>query len=136
MQLGEGEEKITEIFLKKGGDVANLSILTNRRLVVIWRNAEESYPLSKITSVKTIFNRSWLMLILGVIFALSSLMAFGESGPGMLVALPIGAGLAYLGWRGKTQLSITQMGGNKYYPVKGKSTELMAFADAVSSRLS
>lgn len=136
MQLGEGEELIGEWYFKKGGDVANVSKLTNRRLVVIYGNAEESYPLSKITAVRIIFNRSWLMLIFGGILALFSLAGFGEGGLALFIALPIGAGLVYLGWIGKTRLTISMMGGEKEYIVRGKGSSLKECMEAVNSRLS
>lgn len=42
MKFGEDEEKKDEYYFKGLGDVANMSILTNRRLAVVYRNAEES----------------------------------------------------------------------------------------------
>ncbi len=136
MKIGEGEEKITEYYFKGLGDVANMSTLTNRRLVVVYGNAEESYPLSKIAAVKIIFNRRWAMLIIGVILALIGLGMLGQNVGGGLVSLAIGGGLAYLGWKGKTQLLINQMGGEKHYAVRGKDQKLIDFMDAVNSKLS
>jgi hypothetical protein len=136
MKLGEGEEKVAEYYFKGVNDVANMSVLTNRRLVVVYGNAEESYPLSKITGVKIIFNRSWWMLIVGVIIALIGLGTLGNSVGGGIVALAIGGGLGYLGWKGKTRMLINQMGGEKYYAVRGKDQKLIEFMDAVNSKLS
>ncbi len=138
MKLGEGEEKIAEYYFPGvfgGTNVANMSILTNRRLVVVYRNAEESFPLSKITAVRIIFNRSWWMLIVGGIIALIGLGTLDNNVLGGLICLAIGGGLCYLGWKGKTRLLISQMGGEKYYPVRGKSQALIEFMDAVNSKL-
>lgn len=138
MKLGEGEEKIAEYYFKGVNDVANVSILTNRRLVVVYRNAEESYPLSKIVAVKIVFNRLWARLIIGVIIALVGLMLLGDRDSVVvgIVALAIGGGLSYLGWKGKTRLLIKQIGGDKYYEVRGKDQKLIEFVDAVNERLS
>jgi hypothetical protein len=136
MKLGEGEEKIAEYYFKGVNDVANMSVLTNRRLVVVYGNAEESYPLSKIVAVKTIFNRSWGMLIVGAIIALIGLGMLGNNVGAGIVVLAIGGGLGYLGWKGKTALLINQMGGEKYYKVRGKDPKLIEFMDAVNSKLS
>ena len=147
MKLGEGEERIAEYYFKGPNDVANVSVLTNRRLVVVYRNAEESYPLSKIIAVKIIFNRSWGLLIVGAIIALIGIIGLlsgnGEGGNGEggnvvagIVFLAIGVGLAYLGWKGKTHLLIKHMGGDKYYRVRGKDQKLIEFMDAVNNQLS
>lgn len=136
MKLGEDEQKTAEYYFKGVEDVANMSVLTNRRLVVVYGNAEESYPLSKITAVKTIFNRTWWMVIIGGIIALIGLSGLGNNVLGGLIGLAIGGGLGYLGWKGKTRLLIGQMGGEKSYAVRGKSQKLMEFMDSVNSKLS
>ena len=136
MKLGDGEEKIAEYYLKGLNDVANMSILTNRRLIVVYGNAEESYPLSKIAALKIIFNHSWLMLIVGVIIALIGLVMLGDNVAAGIIAMAVGGGLGYLGWKGKTQLLINQMGGMKYYKVMGKDQKLIDFMDMVNSKLS
>ena len=136
MKVGEGEEKIAEYYFKGVNDVANMSVLTNRRLVVVYGNAEESYPLSKIAAVKIMFNRSWAMLIIGVIIVLIGLAMLGDNVGAGIVALAIGGGLGYLGWKGKTQLLINQMGGEKYYKVRGKDQKLIEFMDSVNNKLS
>ena len=139
MKFGEDEEKIMEYYFKGVGDVANISILTNRRLVVVYGNAEESYPLSKITAVRIIFNRSLSNLIVGGFLALLGLNGLGEGSAGGLVggliSLAIGGGLGYLGWKGKTRLLISQIGGQKYYVVRGEDPKLTEFMDAVNSKL-
>ncbi len=135
MHVGEGEEKIDEYYFPGafgGTNVANLSVLTNRRLVVVYGNAEESYLLSKITAVRIIFNRSRWMLIVGALIGLASL---GDNVLGGLIGLAIGGGLCYLGWKGKTHLVISHMGGEKHYPVRGKSQALIEFMNAVNSKL-
>lgn len=136
MKLGEGEEKIAEYYFKGINDAANMSVLTNRRLVIVYGNAEESYPLSKIAAIKIIFNRSLGMLIVGIILAIIALSQLGQNAVGGLFFLGIGGGLGYLGWKGKTQLLINQMGGEKYYKIRGKDQKLIEFMDAVNSRLS
>lgn len=135
MKLAEDEQKLTEYFFKGVGDVANMSTLTSRRLVVVYGNAEESYPLSKITAVRIIFNRSWVMLILGVIIGLAGLGNLGSSVIGGLVAIAVGGALAYFGWNGKTRLQISQMGGRKQYVVRGRDAALTEFMDAVNGRV-
>lgn len=92
-----------------------MGVLTNRRLVVVYGNAEESYPLSKITAVR-----------LGLL---------AQNVVAGLIGLAIGGGLGYLGWKGKTLLLISQMGGEKYYAVRGKDSKLTEFMDAVNSKL-
>jgi len=42
MKLGDDEQKLAEYYFKDTGDVSNMSVLTNRKLVVIYGNAEES----------------------------------------------------------------------------------------------
>ena len=135
MKLSEDEVKVAEYYFKGVEDVANVSILTNRRLVVVYGNAEESYPLSKITAVRVIFNRSSWMLVIGGIFALIGLASLGSNPLAGLFALAIGVGLGYLGWKGKTQLGITQMGGQKNYSVRGKEPKLIEFMDAINGKL-
>jgi len=132
LKLGEGEEKIAEYFFKGDNDVNNMSILTNRRLIVLYKNAEESFPLSKITAVRVIFKRSIITLILGNVMAIIGVFAL----PFGIILIAIGAYLAYLGAKGKTQLLISQIGGEKYYRVKGKDKKLIEFMDAVNSKLS
>ncbi|MBA4320749.1 MAG: hypothetical protein C0412_20350 [Flavobacterium sp.] len=148
MKLGEGEEKIAEYYFKGLNDVSNMSVLTNRRLVVVYGNAEENYPLSKIASVKIIFNRSWGMLIVGAPISLVGLVMLAESNFGggivalainvvfAIVVLAIGGCMGYLGWKGSTQLFINQMGGKKHYRVRGKDQKLIGFMDSINNKLS
>ena len=135
MKLGEDEQKVAEYFFKGGEDVANMSVLTNRRLVVVYGNAEESYPLSKITAVKIIFNRSWKLMILGGLLAIIGLAMLWSTPLAGLLILAIGCVIVFWGWRGKTRLLISQMGGQKYYDVSGKDPKLTDFMDAVNSKL-
>lgn len=65
MKFADDEVKASEYYFKGVEDVANMSVLTNRRLIVVYGNAEESYPLSKITAVRIVFNRSLWMQIVG-----------------------------------------------------------------------
>jgi hypothetical protein len=135
MKLGDDEQKVGEYYFKDASDVANMSVLTNRRLVIVYANAEESYPLSKITAVKVIFNRNLKLLIAGGVIALVGLLMLGSNAGSGLVAIVIGAGLGYLGWIGKTVLEIGQMGGHKLYKVRGQSQSLRDFIEAVNSKL-
>jgi hypothetical protein len=77
----------------------------------------------------------WWMIIVGAIVALGGLAALEDNVLGGLVGLLIGLGLVYLGWKGKTRLLISQMGGEKYYAVRGKDQKLIDFMDAVNGRL-
>jgi|SRR5882724_4033096 len=145
MKIGDGEDKIADYYFKGESDVSNMSVLTTRRLIVVYGNAEESYPLSKITAVKTIFNRSWLLVIVGLFIAVpTALAALGgiariasEPAPffGTLLVAAIAGGVAYLGWKGKTRLLIKQMGGEKYYVVRGKDSRLIDFMESVNAKL-
>ena len=65
MKLGDDEQKLAEYYFKGAGDAGNMSTLTNRRLVVVYRNAEESYPLSKITAIRIIYEQIIGLMILG-----------------------------------------------------------------------
>lgn len=136
MKFGEDEQKSAEYFFKGVGDVANMSVLTNRRLVIVYGNAEESYPLSKITAVRIIFSRTLWMVLLGGLLALAGLGMLSDGSFGGVVALAIGGGLVYLWWKGKTKLHISQMGGQKYYAVRGRDPKLTEFMDSVNTKLS
>jgi len=133
--LLDGEQKIAEYYFKNEGDVANMTVLTDRRLVVIYGNAEESYPLSKITAVVVVFNRLWSRIILGLLLAFIGIYMLTQKNTIGLAVLAIGAILIYSGWKGKTRLVVRQMGGDKYYVVKGRDPKLMKFIDAINSRL-
>lgn len=67
--------------------------------------------------------------------ALIGLVLFTQNGVVGLIGLSIGGGLGYLGWKGKTLLLISQMGGGKYYAVGGKDSKLTEFMDALNSTL-
>jgi hypothetical protein len=136
MKLSEGEQKVSEYFFRAHGDVGHMAVLTNKRLVIVWANAEESYPLSKITAVKHIFNRRMGALVAGVVFILIGFGVFGDSTGAGLFCLAIGAALAWWGWLGKTQLLISQMGGEKFYSLRGKAPRLMDFIESVNATMS
>lgn len=140
MKLGEGEEKIGEWhFVGTSYGVVPVRLathLTNRRLVIVSRDGEESYPLSKITAVKTTFSRSWGVILVGLIVMFFALDFLRSEPLAMTIILAIAGGLGYLGWRGETKLVIGQMGGDKGYAVGGKSPQLMEFMEAVNSKLS
>ena len=54
---------------------------------------------------------------------------------GALVALLAGCALGALGWLGNTILTLTFAGAERVYPVRGRSTRLLDFTDAVAERL-
>jgi hypothetical protein len=136
MRVADGESKLGEYYFKGVGDVANMSAVTDRRLVITYGNAEESYPLSKITSVRVIYYRSWKMMLGGAVITFIGLTALASNVVGGLVCIIIGGALIFFGWKGKTQLEIGQMGGNKIYPIRGQDPLLMEFMHTVNSRLS
>lgn len=147
MKLGEDEQKIAEYHFKAAGDTSNMSTLTNRRLVVLYRDAEESYPLSKITAVKIAYKPLWAVVILGVLCIILALVLFSKSSaallmsgnastPVALLTLASGAGLVYYGFQGRTNLFISQMGGHKHYSVRGRDAALGTFIEALNSKLS
>jgi len=144
MKLGEDEIKEHEYYFKTGffgrvtNDVSHMTVLTNRRLIVTWGNAEHSYPLSKITAVKIIFTRSIKAIVGGVILALIGLGFLESNFLFSLVMIAIGVLIIYyFGWMGKTRLQISQMGGNEYYTVKKRAEkELIELVDKINSKLS
>jgi len=40
MKLADDESKVAEYYFRTSGDVANVTFLTNRRIVVVYGNAE------------------------------------------------------------------------------------------------
>jgi len=73
MKLADDESPLLTYYFRGHSDDRNTSVLTNRRLVVIYRGLEESFPLSKITAVRVQFQRSILCVILGIVFMLSAI---------------------------------------------------------------
>ena len=76
----------------------------------------------------------------GVAAALHGFFRFLESvASGLPVAAALaalgGAALAALGWLGSTSLTLTFAGGERVYPVRGRNTRLLDFAEAVAERL-
>jgi hypothetical protein len=76
----------------------------------------------------------------GVAGALHGFFRFLE---GLAKALPVlaalaglgGAALAALGWLGGTSLTLIFAGGERIYPVRGRNTRLLDFAEALAERL-
>lgn len=136
MKLSDDETKIAEYYFKGGADPSNVSILTNRRLIVMYKNAEESFPLSKITGVRILFKRSLALSIIGLIIALFGLGFLKDSAVVAILLLAIGGAMAYFGFKGKTYLLIQQMGGDKRYIVRGKDQDLVNFVDSINSKIS
>ncbi|GBD32118.1 hypothetical protein HRbin33_01082 [bacterium HR33] len=89
MKVHEDEQKITQCYFKQTGDVANVSLLINRRPDIVYGTAAKRYPLSKITAVRIIFNRSWLRGVLGGVRFLARLAVLSKSIPVRVVTLAI-----------------------------------------------
>jgi len=154
MKLSDGEKQISKYFFKGlPEDHNNMSILTDRRLIVIYRNGEESYPLTKITSVKYYEYYEWWKLILGGIISIwgiilllgvvAQIFTKVESGVSVIFIMIAEIIFAYIvgyllliksGLRKKTKLIIGQMGGTKKYTVK-KSEALTDFIDEINKKL-
>lgn len=71
MKFADDEQSVTEYFFR---GAKSTSVLTNKRLVIFYKKNEESYPLSKITSVKVGFSRSIGMMISGALLAVIALL--------------------------------------------------------------
>ena len=134
INLGDDEAQVAEFYFNKH-QVGSVSTLTSKRLVVTYKNAEESFPLSKIIGVRWTHKRSMGMVVLRVIVVLGGLASLSGHAIGSFIAMIIGALIIGAGWSGQTILSITQMGGEKRYAVKGRSLDLMSFVDAVNRTL-
>ncbi len=122
---------------KEYSDDSNKSILTNRRLIVIYRNSEENYPLSKITAVKVVdLQKRWLILV-GAIIALIffPIGAYGMGGGEKMPLFIVGVICLLIGLRKRTALAINQMGGEKKYLVNKLDEELKVFITAVNHSL-
>ena len=124
---------------KEYGEDSNKNILTNKRLIIIYNDAEESYPLSKITAVKikTFKNLKLFFIGIGLFLVLLSMLAGGKlGGKELLVLLIPSVILIILGLRKKTGLIINQMGGEKKYLVRKVDESLKKFIDSVNHSLS
>ena len=64
------------------------------------------------------------------------LEAVAKALPFLAALMGLGGGaLAALGWLGRTALTLTFAGGERVYPVRGRNTRLLDFAEAVVERL-
>ena len=64
------------------------------------------------------------------------LEAVAKALPFLAALMGLGGGaLAALGWLGRTALTLTFAGGERVYPVRGRNTRLLDFAEAVVDRL-
>lgn len=147
MKLADNEKIVAEYYFnnlssKGHTDASNKSILTTKRLIVLYNNTEENYPLSKITAVKIKQHYNPLLFIIG--FALLVLLfgsiAFGGGGglggAEFLIILIPPMVLIVLGLKKRTSLIISQMGGEKKYLVKNKKGDNLAdFIDGVNHSL-
>ena len=77
------------------------------------------------------------MLVIGAFLAMMGLSVISDKNSIVagLFAWAIAAGFLYLGWRGRTRLHISQMGGHKEYRIRGKDPKLIDFMDAVNAKL-
>lgn len=135
MNLVDGESKISELMLSNSG-IGHMATLTNRRLIVTWKNAEESYPLSKISGVKLHFQRQIGVVVGGMLVGIIGFtILVSGSLWGVAVGL-VGALMVYVGWTGETQFVITQPGGSKAYKLPGRKPDFEAFVHAINGTLS
>jgi hypothetical protein len=139
-EIIKAEYVFDNIKSKNYSDDSNKSILTNKRLIVIYNDAEENYPLSKITAVKIKTHSSPILLMVGIFLLVGVFLAlFGGSRLGsseFLIILILPTVLIYLGLRKKTGLIISQSGGEKKYLVKAGDKKLQDFIDTVNHSLS
>lgn len=135
MNLVDGESKISELMFSNSG-IGHMATLTNRRLIVTWKNAEESYPLSKISGVKLHFQRQLGAIVGGVVLGIIGFaILINGSLWGVAVGF-VGALMIYGGWIGETQFVITQPGGSKAYKLAGRKPDFEAFVHAINGTLS
>jgi len=136
MKLAGDEEKIAQYYFDNKRVDDCTAILTNRRLIIVYRSEEQSYPLSKITAVKVVEENSGGMLVAGIAMVITGLLLIQNNPLGALVLVAIGAGLVYLAWKGKTRLVISHMGGQQDYTVSGQDDpKLKKFINAVNGKL-
>ncbi len=163
MKLADNEKQISQFFFKGlPGDSNNMSIITDRRLIVVYKNGEESYPLTKITAVKYYeFYPLWKIILGGLLLLVSilllslpfrnALMYYSGNAYyvlnylfhyfmhpiSILVLLVFFASIWLLisGFKNKTtKLVIGQMGGTQKYTVK-KSEALLDFIEEINKKL-
>ncbi len=136
MELAGDEEIIAQYYFENKQDENSMAVLTIRRLVIVYRNEEQSYPLSKITAVKVAEEKSSGMAAGGVILAiigLGMISSYSATGP---IVFGIGGALVYFAWKGKTRLVISHMGGQQDYAVSGQDDpKLKNFINALNSKL-
>lgn len=162
MRLGPNEQIIQRYYFN-GAAKGDCGVLTNQRLEMTFGANVDSYPLSKITAIKTSKGKLGTAAIYGLAFAWFSLWLYNRYDPDALLQaefLPwmIGALAAVLTvmaisslviilfvliavWKGKTEFVIRGVGpktpfGPKHYWVDGRNGGLYDFMEAVNSRLS
>lgn len=141
--LVKGEKVVSEYYFKDHLDHKNKCILTNRRLIVGYKDTVEQYPLSKITGTKVIIIRyTFLYWIAAVFLAGALIISSGEEWAlteeakimrGVLFALA--AVCAYFGSKKGRFLEINQMGGTKRYGVRFSDPQLEHFINEVNATL-
>ncbi len=114
--------------------------LTEKKLVVRFSQLagqqKEIYPLQDVEFVRVSSKRDWVFLVLGGI-----LVAIGMEGivaRGLFIALMFvvfGCAVAYIGWIGKTDLTIQQAEGNKCFHARGQAIGLREFVSEVNAKL-
>lgn len=140
--LAEDENILSEVAFTTSENKSNQFILTNKRLIILWKNAQENFPLSKITSIGIYREKNWSAILNGLILMLassamwkfdhSSILLAG-SAVGMMLASII---LFIAGVIGTSSVMISYIGGSKKYDVEGANKNLMTFMDLLNHRLS
>jgi hypothetical protein len=139
MKLSINEEFISDYKFNESGSQTNQIVLTDKRLVIIYGNSEESFPLSKITAVKVAYKQWKILLYIGLVFfvLLGVLMGSGRMLGGMeiLIVSIVPIIMIIVGLRKSTLFSINHMGGEKTYKVKKYDDKLDQFIEKVNESM-
>ncbi|NOQ26151.1 MAG: hypothetical protein GQ564_12375 [Bacteroidales bacterium] len=144
MELLKNESLESEYKFKKSKKKIYLS---DKRIIIEWKNNQESYPLDKVTSVKFGFNRNNYFLFgsLVLIFVVFVLVFMKDSltviFPWELIGI-IAAGLAltaivyfWVWFIGGSNLIISQFGGERIFKIPGKQEDFKSFVDKINEKL-
>lgn len=141
MSLNKRDD-IIDVFYFRGEKYNNyVGTLTTNRLIIKYKNTEESFPLNKITSIKINYSKGYYLLIAGIINVLGIiyLILIKSDLTNMMVNiffLIIGFVSILLGYWGNTKFYIGQANGNRTYSVIGKNDKLFEFKEKVNSMIS